>query len=510
MKGNKSAYSCMYLVPKEIYEKLLNLIDERENRQLCKLNPVGNEDGAFPNLLMDPFDGPGRSGPEDGYGSSDFNRPASASTPEQPQPSRQISETGLPRAPDPFIYQNSDSGSSDVTMASIESAGSAYKGRNVPSVANITEKIGQVNTPSTSNAVKKFKYVCEMCWASFQNRKDYDTHRREHYRHEGNLIIYGHEGQPSTGILRSDVDLDQSNAVQPPSHSPSPVTAAIRTNGLDSTGAQELRNYFTHKLDNRDTDADDESSSGAGNDHACHLCAKQFFSLNLLKKHLYYCRKKSKVRKNTRPTKVANSKAMKSTLKITARQVPKPKKSSLNFNPNSVSIAAFRCPFCPFTFSIKNSLERHMLRAHQIDSRGSSLYPQGEKRNVEKANLMEPNPSKVLKIEPYRCDVCNLPMKSKFQLKTHKENKHKKIKGGNLFQCNICSTIFSGEKSLIRHLANIHECDKNYKSLMPQGVKRTRSHLRCSECSKKFAMLFDLESHVKEKHGDDMKYSSWA
>jgi hypothetical protein len=49
---NKSQYSCMYLVPPEIYSRLLDSADAREKIKVQELNAteVGNENGAFPNL----------------------------------------------------------------------------------------------------------------------------------------------------------------------------------------------------------------------------------------------------------------------------------------------------------------------------------------------------------------------------------------------------------------------------------------------------------------------------
>lgn len=51
-----SYYSCMYLVPKEIYDKLFSTIDENDKRKVKKLNnaELGNESGAFPNIPPDP------------------------------------------------------------------------------------------------------------------------------------------------------------------------------------------------------------------------------------------------------------------------------------------------------------------------------------------------------------------------------------------------------------------------------------------------------------------------
>jgi hypothetical protein len=258
-------------------------------------------------------------------------------------------------------------------------------------------------------------------------------------------------------------------------------------------------------------DADDEDEVES-QDPKCILCNRQFSSLKLLKKHNYYCMKRSNVKnlgKKKKPALAVRSRVIKSRFKNRPELLLM--KNTRDRNLSKKSITAFKCSFCPFTFSTKNSMDRHMLNAHEVGSNAHSIFCQGEKRSAEKANLKERNPSKVLKTEPYRCGVCGLALKSNLQLKNHlaHKHKHKILKDGILFPCNICKTYFSDEKRLARHLLNIHECDKNYKSVRPQGVKRTKLSVKCSECEEKFDMLFELEKHVKENHKNVQRYSSW-
>ena len=53
---NTSPYTCMYLVTKEIYDKLILSIDERDKQKIAELNrnEVGNENGAFPDIPPPP------------------------------------------------------------------------------------------------------------------------------------------------------------------------------------------------------------------------------------------------------------------------------------------------------------------------------------------------------------------------------------------------------------------------------------------------------------------------
>ena len=54
--NNTSPYACMYLVTKEIYDKLILNIDERDKQKIAQLNrnEVGNENGAFPDIPPPP------------------------------------------------------------------------------------------------------------------------------------------------------------------------------------------------------------------------------------------------------------------------------------------------------------------------------------------------------------------------------------------------------------------------------------------------------------------------
>ena len=64
---NKSQYSSMYLVPQDIYKRLLDSADSREKIKIGDLNKfdVGNESGAFPDTPLTPD--------QDGYDDDDNN-----------------------------------------------------------------------------------------------------------------------------------------------------------------------------------------------------------------------------------------------------------------------------------------------------------------------------------------------------------------------------------------------------------------------------------------------------
>lgn len=538
----------MFLVPKDIYEKLLNVIDERENHQLQKLNITANNDGAFPDLTPAPPNGlggpgfgwPGPGGGNDGDGPPDDlgwpgpdwpgaggGHDGNSTASRAENPSNAASRVESPEPPIAFNYSENRSGIDRPVSVNDHTSRALAPG------------------PSVSAAsTRRFKHICEICWAAFQNRKDYETHKRDHLRQMGNSIIHDHDyaGLTPTGIIRTDVDFNRSLTQTGPLQY-TPETISNNAAGLNlpavSISAPHPLQYTPENISSNTaglnlpavsisapqqamSNADvDDGSSGDGfspthEDLSCHLCSRQFSNVKLLKKHKYYCTKKSikkkpsKMKKN-RPASTVKSIAVKSSKKIADVQLLKNKSSDKNSNLSNITIPPFQCTFCPFTFSARKSLDRHLLNVHEIGRNARSVFPQGEKRDAEKADLNYPNPSKVLKIEPYRCSMCGLPFKNKFQLKAHIVNRHghKLMNKDNLFPCRICNTFFSNEKRLTRHLLNIHECDKDYKSVNAQGVKRSKSHLKCHECNKKFVMLFDLEKHVKEHHGSEREYSSW-
>ncbi len=71
---NKSQYSSMYLVPQDIYKRLLDSADSREKIKIGDLNKfdVGNESGAFPDTPLTPD--------QDGYDDDKYYAPSGEKT----------------------------------------------------------------------------------------------------------------------------------------------------------------------------------------------------------------------------------------------------------------------------------------------------------------------------------------------------------------------------------------------------------------------------------------------
>jgi len=544
MKENKSAYSCMFLVPKEIYEKLVQVIDERDNLQLEKLNrfAVGNTDGAFPNLPP----GPGGGGPD---------HPDSDSDPQQPGPG---SPGGSIPPPQPFNYYSSgDDDDDDSPPDSFRLSPELPSGdRSNARHNNVNEgPSGANNQPTGSANKKRFRFLCDMCGASFQNNRDLKSHKRAHFQQMGNAIIYGNN-LPLPVTSDSVPDHRSSPQAMLSQHARNSVND-LRSNprammgqhvpALNVAGGNPRSNNITRELQNIDaddemSDSEPESNSSPGN---CPLCLKAFKDVKSLNRHFFYCRKDKSLkkiaysRKNTVPGRIVTSSDRKSKKQFESWHAYKKKNSiakipqadvvsdieSISTDEGSDSdsdIAALQCSLCSFVFSKKKALERHMLNVHDVEKDGAYTKPKGEKRDVSAAKLKNYNPKKVLRtLKSNKCQLCNLVLKNKEQLNRHllksHQNQQKALAGNSLFTCKLCNHIFSKQNSLNRHLLNIHSCTPDYKNLNVKGVKRKNkdSSLPCSWCDEKFKVLFDLEKHVKEKHPDvkksvDGKYRSWV
>lgn len=563
MKENKSAYSCMFLVPKEIYEKLISVIDKRDSLLLEKLNTtepeVGNDGGAFPNLPPPPGGGP--------------NPPDNGPSPGPEYPSSSLE----PPPPQPFDYTSSDSDNDDPPdsfgIPFQPPTGSVANANNTPQQTgnfNIVES--GVNTlPGGSANRRLFRFICDMCGASFQNNNDFKIHKRAHFQQMGNAIIYGKTPNgtslPAAGItpVHAGASLPAAHQVNSIHHTS--INQQTPTLGVD-VGNSRPSNFprTFQSVDADDEMSDDEPDRGnfSGN---CPLCMKRFNNVKKLDRHFFYCRKGknlkkvSYTRKNNTQGKIVTSGDKKSKKKFESWLAFKNKNSRAkipqtdavsdiddmssdetpfedkipqadavsdvgSLSSGTISsdsdIAALQCDFCPFTFSRRKALDRHMLNAHDIDRDGNYLNTRGVKRDATSAKLRNLNHKKFLKQnKSFNCMLCDVKLKNKEQLSRHltikHQNQRKAVEEKSLFTCKLCNHIFSKEKNLTRHLLNIHDCTPDYKSVSVQGVKRKNkdSSLQCSRCNVKFKVLFELEKHVKSEHPEvkqsgGQKYQSWV
>lgn len=518
----------MYLVPQDIYEKLLTVIDTKENVQLQKLNKigVGNEDGAFPNLNLTPpsDDGidPGQPGP--GHPELPSSRPSRDSSMHTA-----IETESSVHAPQPFFYDSSESGSSNPRNASSSISG---------------------EMPPRSRGNRQLKHKCDVCKALFHTKIALRHHMKEHGSHSsGNPINIqnslipdlkqpencpraAHKCDICAAAFQNAVDLRSHMRIHSkPATGVHPRQPSFHYNDEDfpplptfDSGSNLLNPSSDQvRLGDYNDDGDDEMSDG--NDElrrlTCLICDKEFFTSKSLQQHFIYCRRRLGTGVGMKQDKTKRLTAKKMDMWVSFRgKNSKPLKlrtaTLTESESDEDSIAAHECEYCSFTFSRKEALLRHLRNAHDITN-----HPRGEKRRSSAAKLKSPQPSKVLKVaKRFNCAICGKVFRdveplNKHLLKSH-QNQRKALDSQNLLSCKLCKHFFSVEKTLNRHLKNIHNCNSKYETFNDKGVKRKRgtSSLSCQKCGKKFSSLFNLQEHKDcrqtgrgKTHQE--KYASW-
>ena len=83
-----------------------------------------------------------------------------------------------------------------------------------------------------------------------------------------------------------------------------------------------------------------------------------------------------------------------------------------------------------------------------------------------------------------KCDFCDENFSKRQDLLTHKHQKHSELPD-TTFRCGHCPTNFTLAKNLVRHLKNIHKCNRS---------------VRCTSCQTFFGLEEDWQNHCSAEH----------
>lgn len=137
----------------------------------------------------------------------------------------------------------------------------------------------------------------------------------------------------------------------------------------------------------------------------------------------------------------------------------------------------FRCEPCNLDFRIEVDLNAHKNRITCLDNKYNP------NNNVSKDVNEDLDPlNKIYVINGvnfYKCNLCNVPFKTKQSLKYHL---NKKIKCNEMHYCNLCNKQFHTIENLRKHERNSTECDKDI--------------FKCENCNKTFTSNKNLKKHV--------------
>lgn len=220
--------------------------------------------------------------------------------------------------------------------------------------------------------------------------------------------------------------------------------------------------------------------------HKCLLCGAVFSKVGFLRRH-------ERSAHGDRPLPACNicNKVFSNSSKLKHHQ-------TTNCEKYLCKSEVFPCPFCQFSFSIKNYLLKHIRRHHPVEY--LSHY---EAETLEDIGAEEEAKEKL-----FKCSVCY-----KTYTSAHNFQKHTCIHAKGLYLCPVCGKGFSNKYGLKQHQRvhtgeKPHACPHCPKSFAHVG--QLNVHLRthtgekpylCTHCGESFRQSGDLKRHERKHTG---------
>ena len=445
-KTSNSPYACMYLVTKEIYDKLLRCLDEKDKKKVDDLNnqEIGNEQGAFPQLPPPPPPIPPPPPPSP----LDFMDDDSNDNQHPPNP--------------PYNYGDDDE----------------------------WPRIDRPNTPSppildgpyhdfSSNNLQDYsdddEYIDDEIPSNFDHAFGPDSVLRT-------PLKKGLKGSKKKISKKTMLTKHKSNNSQQTINRPDTNTP------IPSTSRQGMADQSPPPTPTPST-----SKGVVIKKNSCGLCLKTFQTLRALHNH-ELSEHTSKIGKIGN-MKLSNNLKHKKNVKFNLRNIGNEydnwrgkqdiKMTSVNDQDviipniaemsNSDDIAVKICKLCQTTFNTTPNLNRHLKNVHDCNPDYYYTLEQGKKRKLSDVKFKE---------------FLGSPLKKK-------PTKF-------LYKCKLCNFTFTEEISLKRHMKNIHDTI-NQTYMLPQGVKRKRNdYLKCKICSSTFEKKSLYKKHITS-HNNKIK-----
>uniref|UniRef100_A0A336KUF1 CSON014099 protein n=1 Tax=Culicoides sonorensis TaxID=179676 RepID=A0A336KUF1_CULSO len=185
---------------------------------------------------------------------------------------------------------------------------------------------------------------------------------------------------------------------------------------------------------------------------------------------------------------------------------------------DSISILKFRCDHCDKTFTLKESLRRHLIRFHfhyLATNICSECNPQ--KFFAKRTQYYEHQKIVHSREEKQKCPQCEKLFKTK-SLKQHLNSVHDPKENiiEKRYNCEFCGKIFSSMKTLNKHhKSHLSSSERPYKcKICGKGFNQQytlKSHetvhsgvkpYNCEQCGKKFAHKQTFRDHARTHTGD--------
>ena len=490
--SNTSPYACMYLVTKEVYDKLLLCIDERDKKKIAQLNrnEVGNENGAFPNIPPPPPPIPPPPPPPP------QRHPSTISSDDDDMDfAPDSSPPDTPRGYGEFIYPHGDNDNyidddiaSDTNNlyidrpftpmdASIERLPSLpeynFARPQTPAqqqpepVPSRSVNIFKPPKPPTQQQPEPLRPQPEPSTSTDNFNRGLKTNNKALIKKSKKPVLYKHIPKAK------EVQFEIVNSTTQSEITPTPPRAPENNQAADANISN-----LTRDLGNK-----------LRRSNKCPICGIQFLNRRTFLKHQKDMHSSSTKRKKPRLLVLGVSK--KGSRDGDERQYDNWVENNMDVvtpdvNVNTDDIAVQECRLCNTEFNKQKSLVRHLAAIHDCDANYKPFTTPETKNNKRKLS----------------------------QTKFVESKTPRKKLGKFFYKCKLCSFLFSTEQALERHSKNIHDIeniDGVNKYALSKGTKRKElaetEIFKCNICSTEFENKSYYISHLRLKHGVDQKYT---
>jgi len=567
---SRSQYSCMYLVPPEIYTRLLDSADAREKIKVQELNTVevGNENGAFPSLPDTPDhtadvntsqdnnddDDDNNDDNNDDYNDGGYggeynpppNRYSSSSSSTQ---SRHNSSTDTASETERFFQNNrlnnaqnrafqllNDSDDDEVfsnnfaqqAQLPMQPASSSTSSNinlnpttnNQPLENNIGSELERI-----MNDMIKIKKTAQQQQKMLQN---INKKAKRQFMTASNIQTpRAIEYDPQNGISQANISFtspQNTNSSKAIEYHPQP------TQDVNSTRAVTTATVQADIPNIQDSNITQFNNGARKKSYVCEICKIVFITNRLLtqhKKDFHFPETKNVTNEKTKDRYINWDDSLIQDSDITQSENTPRKKN-------------FVCNICKISFSTENLLAKHKKDFHFPETRevkrdsymiwedDKSKKKKRKKKNTTIISLKSGDISMGDSIKSD--DRGDVSMSDSIIIPRINDTITPSINTASMdsisvLQCKLCPATFNTQIALNRHIRNIHEVDINYKNKNKQGLKRkienTNGNItektsgrkkqathfyKCKLCDTHFKDEKAHNRHVKNIHNSNANY----
>lgn len=517
----KSQYSCMYLVPPEIYTRLLDSADAREKIKVQELNTVevGNENGAFPSLPDTPDhtdvntsqdnndddddDGDNNDDNNDGGYGGEYNPPPNRYSSSTSTQSRHSSSTDTASETERFFQNNrlntaqnrafqllGDSDDDEVFSNNF----AQQPQLNMQSASSFTSSNHNLKNPTNNQTLENnigseleriMNDMIKIKKTALQQQKmlqNINKKAKSRFINTPNIQTTPRaiEYDPQNAISQANISFTPQNMNSPKAIEYHPQPLTIPNNTTQDVNSNRALTTATVQADIpniQDSNITQSNNGTRKKSYVCEICKIVFISNRLLTQH-----KKDFHFPETK--KVENEKTKDRYINWDDLLI---QDSSITQPENTPRKKFFVCDICGISFSTRNLLENHKKDFHfpetgevkrdnyVIWKDDKTKKKKRKKKNTTIISLKSSDAS--MNDSTKSGDRGDVSMSDSIIIPQINDTLTPSINNASMdsisvLQCKLCPATFNTQIALNRHIRNIHEADINYKNKNKQGLKR--------------------------------------